>query len=566
VTPRSVAARLYPWRVDPDPEFRRALAFLGWSVDPAAFLRAWYGVGVASVALTAAVAAFAPAPVRVSATLAVGTLPVLVVYGARVGPKLVATARRVRSLGAAPDLVARAVLHMRLAPAPTRAAAFAAAGDGPLARSLRRHVRRARRGSTDPLETFGAEWEPWLPSLRRALALVSVASRLSAADRDRALDSALEVVLDGTRRRLRSFGGRIQGPINAVYAFGVLLPTALVSLLPAARAAGIGVTPATVVLLYDLLLPAGLVVAAGWLLAHRPVAFPPPDVSIDHPAVPDRTAAAAVAGVTAGSAGWFGAVAFFPEWAAPVAALGFGTGTALLMRYRPVLRVYGRARGAESGLSDALSVVGRHVANGEAVETAIHRAGDELSGETADLLRTTALRQRTLQIGVDEALFGEHGPLQTVPSPRVRISFAFLGVAAREGQPAGPAILALAGHIDDLRRVEEAARHDLRSVCGTLQTTGTVFGPLVAGATVALAEGTATGGTAGGPLPAAGSIPWLGSAVGLYVLALAVILPTLSTALVRGLDRALVGTRVGRSLLAATSVYLGAFLLVSGVA
>jgi hypothetical protein len=62
------------------------------------------------------------------------------------------------------------------------------------------------------------------------------------------------------------------------------------------------------------------------------------------------------------------------------------------------------------------------------------------------------------------------------------------------------------------------------------------------------------------------SLPWLGLSIGLYALALAAILPALSTALVRGFDRALVGTRVGKSLLVATVVYLGAYQLVVAIA
>jgi hypothetical protein len=232
--------------------------------------------------------------------------------------------------------------------------------------------------------------------------------------------------------------------------------------------------------------------------------------------------------------------------------------------YRPVLAVYDSVRAVESELTDALSIVGRRVANGEAVESAIEQSGRELTGEMGTLLAQTARKQRQFQLSVHEAFLGDDGSLANVPSRRVRGAVAFLALAAREGKPAGPAILSLADHIDELGRVEEEARHSLQSVCGTLQSTGMLFGPLVAGSTVALAGGMVGG--SGVVLGEGGSLPYLGLSIGLYALALATILPALSTALVRGFDRALVGARVGRSLLVATTVYLASYYFVGAIA
>jgi Flp pilus assembly protein TadB len=362
---------------------------------------------------------------------------------------------------------------------------------------------------------------------------------MSAVDRERTLDRSLRVVLDGTRTQMQDFAGGLGRPVTALYAFGVLLPTALVALLPAAHAVGLGITTLTVALVYNLLLPVLLCAAGCWLLANRPVTFPPPNVPRTHPDVPDRRALATGTAVVAALAGCAICWLWFPPWSLPVAALGLGTGSWLLLYCRPVLSVYETVRDVEDGLPDALSVIGRRVANGEAVESAIAAAGTELSDGMGDLLDWTARQQRQLQVGVHEAFLGEAGTLATVPSRRVRGAVAFLALAADEGRPTGPAILSLADHIDELRRVETDARHDLQSVCGTLQSTGTMFGPLVAGSTVALAHAIVGGTTA---LPGdAASLPWLGLSIGLYALALAAILPALATALVRGFDRALVG-------------------------
>jgi hypothetical protein len=113
----------------------------------------------------------------------------------------------------------------------------------------------------------------------------------------------------------------------------------------------------------------------------------------------------------------------------------------------------------------------------------------------------------------------------------------------------------MADHLDDLREVEREARRELAQVTGTLKSTAAAFGPLVAGATVALARGMAGTGEFGAAVPTAA----LGLAVGVYVLLLAAVVTALATSLERGFDRTLVGYRVGLSLLSATAVYLAAF-------
>jgi hypothetical protein len=483
---------------------------------------------------------------------------------------------------------------MRIEPSPERAAVFAGrTGTGPLAESLAAHARRARGTPRSGFAGFAEAWCDWLPAVRRATALVDAAGDAQPAERARTLDRALSAVLDGTHDRLTAFAGEIRGPATGLYAFGVLLPLALLGVLPAARVAGVGVGLVHLVLLYDVLLPVGLLAVSAWLLTRRPVAFPPPQVGRDHPEVPDDARRALLALVGVGLLAGVVASVVVAEWAVPVAALGAGAGAGCVVRFRPIKQVRDHARAVESGLDDALYLVGRRVLEGESVETALARVGSELSGETGAVVADASRRSRVLDLGVRQAFVGELGALRDVPSQRARGTAELLALAASEGRPAGEAVVALADHLGDLRRVETDARQELRQVTGTLASTAALFGPLVAGATVALAEGmvsaggsattvlasggsavgagtgsavgAGTGGSAG---TAAGALATaeLGVAVGVYTLLLTVVLTALSVGLEHGLDRALVGYRVGIALLSATTTFLasvvGAGLLV----
>jgi len=540
-----------PWERE-DHELSRALAFLGWDVSASDLLRAGDVAGIAVagvVGLSGAAVGGGPATLA-AAALAGLALPAGVAYG----PRLLATARRTRALGAVPGVVSRAVMRMRLSPAPEVAASFAAeTGRGRLADSLAAHVARADGRARTGLQSFADEWAEWFPSLRRAVTLVESAGRVPAEERTRTLDGALRVTLEGTRETMAEFAAAVRGPATAIYAFGVLLPLALVAMVPAAGTVGVTVSLATVVLVYDVTLPVVLLVVSGWLLARRPVAFPPPRVTSAHPDVPDRRLVAVAAGVaTAGVAG-VPTARHAPSWMAALAGAGIGTGAALVVYYRPMAAVRAEVRAVEDGLSDALYLVGREVQRGRAVETAMDEAARTLDGATGDVLADATRRQRQLKVGVRESLLTGSGALATVPSERTRGTAELLALAASEGRPAGGAIVAIADHLDDLRTVERDVRRDLRRVTGTLANTGSVFGPLVGGATVTLAQRM----TADGPL-ASGGVPAdaLGQAVGVYVLVLAVLLTALATGLERGLDRSLVGYRVGRALLTATATFV----------
>ena len=562
-------AEWYPGDVEPTRELHRALAFLDSDLRADTVVRAGYAVAAPAAVvwlLALVLLPGVPIPAAVPAAVGIGLGATHVCHRL---PVAAAALRRTRALGDAPGLVARAALRLRLDATPERAATFAArTGSGPLARSLAAHADRTRGDSATGFEGFAEEWRSWFPALERSVSLLVAAVDAPPDERERALDRALETVLDGARTEMAAFAGEVRAPASGIYAFGVLLPLALVGVVPAARAGGVSIPAAVFIGLYDVLLPVGLVGAGAWLLLQRPIALPPARVRSDHPDVPSGTLQGLLAGVGGFICGGaIGSVA--APWATPVAAVGVGVGSGLVVHYRPMARVRADVRAIESGIDDAAAVVGRRVTAGESVETAIESAADATTGRTSDLFATAAGLQRRLRVGVRRAFLGERGALVDVPSPRTRATASLLAVAAAQGRPAGATLVTLADHLTELRRVEAEARRELAAITGTLRHTAAVFAPLVGGATVAMAtqmgaaESTlSAGGSLSGSAPGSAVLPpsTLGLAVGAYVLALAAILTAVATGLDRGLDRALVGYRVGLALLSATPTYLVAFL------
>ncbi len=537
---------------DRDADLDRALGFLDADADSALVVEATYG----TLALSAAAALAALALSRglvgralAGALVAVGAAGAYAVYRA---PRWLATARRVRALGDAPALVARAALRMQVSPAPEEAAAFAAQGDRPLSASLREHVRRARGTPDSGWAGFAREWRDWNPHLRRAVSLLGAAADAPPGDRERTLDRALSVVLDGTRDRAAEFASSLQGPATAVYAFGVVLPLALVGVLPAASVAGVPVSVTAVAVVFDAALPAALVGASAHLLARRPAAFPPVAVPRDHPEIPDRAWPMLLVGAAAAAVAWTGATVLAPPWARWVSAPGAGVGAALVWWARPVLAVRDDVRAVEAGLADALALAGQRLRDGEPPEAAVAHVANALDGATGETFGDAARVQRQLRLGTRQAFLGEYGALRWLPSPRVRAAVELFARAAREGDRGGRVLVELADHLDELRAVERDARRSLSRVTGTLRSTATLFAPLIAGVTVTLAARVGRLEVTGASALPAGA---LGLAVGGYVCWLAVLLPALAVGLERGLDRAAVAHETGVALASASVVY-----------
>jgi hypothetical protein len=113
----------------------------------------------------------------------------------------------------------------------------------------------------------------------------------------------------------------------------------------------------------------------------------------------------------------------------------------------------------------------------------------------------------------------------------------------------------MATQLRDLERAERAGRRELAAVSGTLANTAAVFGPLVGGATVALAARIASVET-GASVGPAFSVAGLGTVLGGYVFVMAATLTALATGLESGLDPTRLGYRVGLALLLAGISFL----------
>lgn len=526
---------------------------LGTGIDSTELTTAALLVMGSTIALTPAVG-FIDTDLRLIGLTGLWLGALLAVIGLLLGPRLAVQMRRARALGDAPHLVGLAVLRLRVTPTPETAAVFAAEhAEGPLARTLEKTVRSASGSASAGWNGLAERWGGQLPELRRGISLLTAASVADPADRDRLLDRSLDAVLAGTRQRMTRFASDLQGPATAVYAFGVVLPLAFVGALPTLRAAGIAVGLPILIVIYDLILPAGLVLASLWLLARRPAAFPSASVPSDHPDLPARRRRLALLIPLSALLGYtFGRLSV-PTWGPTIAVPGMMLGTLLVTWYRPHVTLRNRTRAIEAGFPDALTIAAQAIRQRRAPEAAVGAAGSQLVGPAGTIFQDAARVQERLGVGIETAFLGRDGALRHLGSPRLRAGASLLALAAREGPRGGTVLVALANHLDELRAVEAEIQRELGTVVGTLRSTAWCFAPLIGGTTVALAS--RLDGASIGTAPPGLSSRALAIVIGVYVLLLAAVLSVLATGLSEGPDRAQLGYHVGLAVLSASVMY-----------
>lgn len=471
------------------------------------------------------------------------------------GPWLAARFRRWRAAGSVPALVAFAILYLRLTPTLEGAADLASrAVGGPLGASMERH-RLATPTGQEAFQEFAAEWADADPSLERAVSLLGAAVDAPPEDRAEILESALDAVLDSSRDRVATFASDIRGPATGIYAFGVMLPLALVGMMPVLSTTGGGIPVGVLAVGYDVLLPAGLLVASAWLASKRPAVSAPPVSRSVFSHAPGLLEILAAGGLAAAST-LVAATLFLPAWSHWIATTGVGAGVCLRVALGPVRDRQEQVRAVEEGIPDALQIAGRALADGAPVEATVGRVGDRLAGPIGTVFERAATVRRRLGTPVHEAFTGRSGALDDMASRRAEMAVELLTTAGAHGAPAGPTLRSVGEYLEALERVERETRRDLARTTSTLHQTAMLFAPAIAGVTVGLATGIDATGSTGKPVPVAA----LGTAIGLYVLLLAVILPSLAVVLERGFDPVRIGNRSGLALGVAGVVYPVAFL------
>jgi len=140
----------------------------------------------------------------------------------------------------------------------------------------------------DALLSFADLWGRNSEYFKRSLHLIkSSTAEPDEAQRVITLNRALDISLEGTESLMESFAAKLKTPSYVLYSIFILIPLALVALLPAVTVVGMKPEITDLVLLYDFVFPVLAAVYSEYILMQRPVAFIPRHIPDSHPDLAD---------------------------------------------------------------------------------------------------------------------------------------------------------------------------------------------------------------------------------------------------------------------------------------
>ncbi|MCD6448037.1 MAG: hypothetical protein J7L58_03200, partial [Thermoplasmata archaeon] len=419
-------------------------------------------------------------------------LPILALQIISEYPKTKAKYMKIHSLGDIPEVLSYIVMYLKLIPNLENALRFAAReSKTSLAKDLRKLMWdlevRIHKSIDDAITYFANMWGKWSDYLKRAMHLVrSSIHERSEGERNVTLDRSLDVVLEGTKSMMIEFANKLHQPTLVIYSMGVMIPLALVAMLPAAAAVGLRLSIFQIFIFYDIILPLLLFIYIRKVLLARPATFNPPAVPSDHPALQKiNKKANLIAAISLGSlitipgiafmllrflplegtpleffvkpAEEGGINAYFPVTLFILWGIAAAVSLYCLKTYTPYKKIRDDIKEMEKEFADSLYVLGKRIMEGRPAEEAFHYASETLEGsKMGEVFRQTAFNLLSMRMNSNEALFDKKfGSLKHVYSDRIRaIMRLFVEGVKRSYVAAGVAIVKIADHLKQLQDVE----------------------------------------------------------------------------------------------------------------
>ncbi len=505
-------------------EFLEAINFSGFDIEPWEVHILAYSGGLISLlfmlaldTVLFAVATYETTSIMVTAACT-AFVPLAVMMYLSEYPKIHVRFMKIHSLGDIPEIQSYIVMSMKLVPNMERAILFAAENSSrPLARDLKKliwdiHI-RVYSSMDDALIAFANLWGRNSEYFKRSLHLVkSSTNEPDEAQRIMTLNKSLDIVLDGTKTIMDGFAAKLKTPTYVLYSIFILIPLALVALVPAISIVGVRIDTITLVLIYDIILPLATFLYSEYILLQRPATFAPPEISDRHPELSDMKSTrrnifgiTIIVGTVVGLSGYillylgnpFGIISreamgglvppTFPVvWAITVMISIYCLGT-----YTPYKKIRDGIKQIEQEFADALFILGRRISEGRSAEVAFAHTSHTMKGsKIGDTFADVARNLTSIRTTLHGAIFNEeYGAFKDVYSDRVHTTMKlFTESVHKSHEAAGMAIIKLAEHLKELQEVETNIKRSLYDVTSTMRSTAMIFAPLIGGVTLALSE------------------------------------------------------------------------------
>jgi Flp pilus assembly protein TadB len=447
--------------------------------------------------------------------------PVIVFAFVASYPEILADRVKTKSLGRTPESVNYIVMSMRLSPSLSKAVAFASeSSDEPIASGLKKVLWDIYMRKFDSIEesflAFAYDWGEINEDFKRSLYTIR-SSTLESTDegRERILDKASEIILEGTKRRIEAFAASLHGPATVLFALGILLPMIIGAMLPLMAlqiprggnfqtntqssletSPDIGSAIAIIVLM-DIIFPLIAFIYAYYILGKRPGTATPPDVKSKLSKKQGNTIIATSIFLFTGCGilslpylrSYLGGLGSILGPVPIIIGFAFAMGYFLRATSKYQKKRRDEIKKMEEEFPDALFKLGSRIAEGEPLETALLKVAESTKGlKIAELFEKISYTIQVTRTTPYEAMFGkEFGVLKDIPSRTIRASMkTVVESVGKDAATAGSIIINVSNYLRDMKKVEHDIKTSLSQTVEMMKSTGILFAPLVMGITASL--------------------------------------------------------------------------------
>ncbi|MEM5797267.1 MAG: hypothetical protein QW813_01235 [Candidatus Aenigmatarchaeota archaeon] len=400
-------------------------------------------------------------------------------------------------------------ISMHLSPNLENAVRFAARNlKGALAIDLREllwgvYTRKYDR-IEDALDYFIKKWERENKEFTESLYLIKNSSVESQTKRERFLDEAVSVMLDGTKERMRIYSRQLKEPVTILNALGILLPIIglvffpIVSLfLPEL------IQPVALALGYDFFLPLIVYLFMNNYLEKRPYSFHQPDLS-KHPdffvvkfyekpyTIPLLVSLPLIAFGLFNIVGEKSVFSFSLLIHSMLITLGISLGiiTYSYLSVKRKLKIRKEIFDIENEFAEALFQLGNMILRGIPLETALRRIKNDIKNLGISKFFDKILYNiETFGMTFENSIFDKrYGAINYFPSSIVESTMHVIVETSKRGmQSASKAMVIISKYLKDMHEVDEELKNLLEEVTSTMNIQSVILAPLSAGVVVTIA-------------------------------------------------------------------------------
>jgi len=417
------------------------------------------------------------------------------------------------------------VVSMRISPNLEGALKFAASNiSGELAWDMRRLIwdieMRTYASADDALSDYIEKWKPENEEFSEALRLIKE-SQNQVPERAKAiLDESLNVVLDGTKTRMKVYAEELRMPVMIIHMMGIILPVLGTIMAPlAAIFLSNLISPIHFILGYDIILPIIIIWFINNTLRKRPATFSQTDIS-RYPNLPKegrflikrKSFPALPIAILIAIAFYIPAIMYFIE--NPGILLGglegrafaFDSfimssllilGTAFAISSYFFLSTFQRTKikadiqKTEGEFELALFQLGNRIAGGIPTEVAIEDSIKDLKDlKISDLFRLTLRNIRSLGMTFEQALFHKKwGSLRYYPSMLIRnVMYTITDTAKKGVKYASESMMRISKYLKNIRETQEYIREMLSETISSMKFQAYFLTPIITGLIVSMSD------------------------------------------------------------------------------